>query len=101
MDIKKTDIYRNVKAVLRAYAYTRDSDPLLTYQYLRNFGPDPEKMTVAEYLKEVKNGNLPSNDTLSRIRRKIQEEDIMLRGKTRESRLARTRSVKRELGYNT
>jgi hypothetical protein len=88
-----------VESLLVNYPYTRNSDELLTYEYLREMGVNPDTMPVKVYLKLCKEGSLASLDTLSRVRRKVQEEVASLRGKSYVVRLARAKEIQRNLGY--
>jgi hypothetical protein len=45
------------------------------------------------------NNKIPSADSITRYRRKIQEEHIELRGKKYNERQNKTKKVKTELGY--
>jgi len=45
------------------------------------------------------NNKIPSADSITRYRRKIQEENIDLRGKKYDERQNKTKKVKIELGY--
>lgn len=66
-----------VRAILEAVPRTRDDDRELTLQvYTRCFGVNPWS-PVSEVMRDKK---LPSQESIGRCRRKIQETDMTLRG---------------------
>jgi len=72
-------IKNSVKSLLENYPHLRDSDLKLTaniwYSQLSN-----KNITAIEFLKEVSEGNLIDPQSISRCRRKIQEQNPELRG---------------------
>ena len=66
-----------VRAVLERIPRTRDDDRELTLQvHMIFYGVNP----YAPYCEVMHNDGLPSQETLGRVRRKIQETDESLRG---------------------
>lgn len=65
-----------VKMILEKYPETRDNDHMLVWMYWTNMRED-----MSVLLDINKFYKLDSWDTISRIRRKIQEENESLRGK--------------------
>lgn len=57
-------------------------------------------MMAWELLKKIHDKELPSFDTISRIRRKLQNEYKELRGIYYEERQEKQKKVKEELGYS-
>jgi hypothetical protein len=51
------------------------------------------------FLKLMANGRLTSSDTITRVRRLVQEETPELRGKKYDERQAKQSQVKKDLGY--
>jgi hypothetical protein len=51
------------------------------------------------FLKLMANGRLTSSDTITRVRRLVQEENTELRGKKYDERQAKQSQVKKDLGY--
>ena len=72
-----------IRPALRIYKSTRDSDEkLAVYIYHRYYGVPydaPFKAVLLDY-------NLPSIESISRVRRKIQAEDESLRGSKRKEK---------------
>jgi len=73
-----------VEEILKKYAVTRDNDSLLvaTYHKLEIGTEKFETLSAREYLTKIINGELITADTITRGRRKIQELNPELRGKT-------------------
>lgn len=66
-----------VRVMLKAKPATRDSDKLLTYQIWHDF----YGINAWDPVKDVMlNDKLPSQESIGRIRRKLQEQDETLRG---------------------
>lgn len=73
-----------VRAVLKDDPKTRDDDRELTYQvYTQIFGKNPWS-PICEVMRDK---NLPSQESLGRVRRKIQEKDESLRGSKRKEKI--------------
>ena len=70
-----------VKAVLVRYPRTRDDDRELTLQVWQTYYGINPWMPVCEAMR---NSKLPSQESLGRIRRKLQETDETLRGSKRK-----------------
>tara|TARA_R110000772_G_scaffold233800_2_gene345366 strand:- start:6020 stop:6289 length:270 start_codon:yes stop_codon:yes gene_type:complete len=69
-----------VKFLLEAYPKLRDNDVRLVATYYYNNIANINQMSAIEFLEVMVNGNLPSPDTITRARRKIQEKHPELRG---------------------
>lgn len=69
-----------VKKSLETYPKLRDNDVRLVATYYYNNIPNINEMSAIEFLEVMVNGNLPSPDTITRARRKIQEKHPELRG---------------------
>lgn len=59
-------------------------------------GWPPERMTILDAVTEMELGNLPTMDTVTRLRRELQEKDINLRGKRYADRKDRAQEKIRE-----
>ena len=70
----------SVKFLLEAYPKSRDNDVRLVASYYYNNIANINQMSAIELLEVMVNGNLPSPDTITRARRKIQEKHPHLRG---------------------
>ena len=73
-----------IEELLKKYPSTRDNDSLLvaTYHKLEIGSEKFETLSAREYLTKIINGELITADTITRGRRKIQELNPELRGKT-------------------
>ena len=56
-------------------------------------------MSATDLLKMYVNGDLVNHDTITRARRKVQEENPSLRGENYNGRQAHQEDVKADLGY--
>ena len=84
--------------VLMHRAEARDNDNYLIWLVWQNF----YKVSMADMMtfrEDFLQQRLPSADSITRYRRKIQEEHIELRGKKYDERQNKTKKVKTELGY--
>lgn len=70
----------SVKFLLEAYPKLRNNDVRLVASYYYNNIANINQMSAIELLEVMVNGNLPSPDTITRARRKIQEKHPELRG---------------------
>ena len=70
----------HVKFLLEAYPKLRDNDVRLVATYYYNNIANINQMSAIDFLEVMVNGNLPSPDTITRARRKIQEKHPELRG---------------------
>jgi len=79
-------------------AEARDNDNYLIWLVWENFyrASMADMMTFSD---DFINNKIPSADSITRYRRKIQEEYIELRGKKYDERQNKTKKVKTELGY--
>ena len=81
------DYHSKVKGILEAYAATRDDDMLLYGIFLANFAPVSPTETFYYVCQTARARNLPSYESISRARRKVQEENPNLRGTQRHRRM--------------
>ena len=86
---KMIRIKENVREILVKYPTFRDSDTkLIAAFYYKNYNSTDrfESMTALDFLKKFGNGGYVSPDAITRVRRKLQEEDKSLRGDKYKSR---------------
>lgn len=91
-----------VEVLLRAEPKYRDNDCALWSRVVTNHLGGIgrlQEMTAYELLKMVTAHQLPSYESISRVRRKLQEEFPELRGEGYKKRQDKTKVVKKELGY--
>jgi hypothetical protein len=99
-DILITHLSR-IKHILETFEKARDCDATLVYYYCRVFWKDPSSATLREFLEGVRDGKLPTWETCTRLRRKVQEENPALRGSEYVQRMAMQTEVKKDMGYAT
>ena len=88
-----------IKAILETFPNTRDSDIELYARYLKIELPEQfQNLLVISMLKLVKSGAISSFDTVSRCRRKLQEDNELLRGEHYEVRQDFSENVKKDVG---
>jgi hypothetical protein len=98
MDIKKTVI-----ELLTQYSDFKDNDQQLVAWFwkleMEAHGYPASNTTTQTFFKLMAFGKLTSSDTITRVRRLIQEETPELRGKKYNERQAKQSIVKKDLGY--
>jgi hypothetical protein len=96
----KTTIKENVKQLLIEKPELRDNDNLLPFYYYRDYcNVSPFTKLIDFYILR---GTLkiPSEQTITRLSRQLQEQNPELRGKEWEKRQRKVKKVQKELGYN-
>jgi len=94
-------IKSKVKQILLMYPQSRDNNATLIHWYYlenHNFASNPNYLVFIGMLirKEI-----PSIETLTRLSRQVQEQNIELRGeKWHQRKTIKTEIVKSDLGYN-
>ena len=93
-------MYEKVKTIMLDSRASRDSDPLLCYFYYQmthdKFAPSKEPpMTVKEYFENLHYKNMPTYSSISRARRKVQEDYPELRGALYKIKKENTKKVKK------
>jgi hypothetical protein len=101
MEILKTK--DKVRTLLQNVAGLRDNDNKLIANVWRDDietkGFDFEDMSARELLYLLGNGQLAATESITRARRKVQEECKELRGSSYGKRKEHTEKVKSDLGY--
>lgn len=99
--MKITTMYERVKHLLIKKSDYRDDDNLLVcrvwWDELLELKFVPEQMTAMEFLVLYRDQKLTSSDTITRARRKVQEENEHLRGKSYIERQNKQEEVKEEI----
>jgi len=96
----KTTIKENVKQLLIEHKELRDNDNKLCYFYYRDFCEFTETHTLLYFYMTRERYKLPSEQTITRLSRQLQEQNPELRGKEWEKRQRKVKKVQKELGYN-
>jgi hypothetical protein len=92
------DLTNKVTLVLVSNIPSRDCDVTLYIGILKIY--NAQHITAMQLMYEVKNGNVPSYDSISRIRRKVQQENKSLRGQIWAKRHNEKQDkAKSDLGY--
>jgi hypothetical protein len=99
----KLDIKKTVIDLLMQYTDFKDNDQQLVAWYwkleMEAMGYPSSTTPTAHFLKIMAFGKLTSSDTITRVRRLVQEETPELRGKKYDERQAKQSQVKKDLGY--
>jgi hypothetical protein len=69
-----------VEQILTENKATRDDDVLLFEKVLSHLGFNATIKAVSSYIRAVNMKELPNYDTITRLRRKLQQDDERLRG---------------------
>lgn len=97
------EITKKVVEVLRREPAYRDSDEKLTaciwYLQMKADGKDLEKLSAIEFMHLYAEKKLVLGDTITRCRRKAQQDHPELRGDTWQARHKNQAKVKKDLGY--
>ena len=87
-----------VKAILAKYPETRDDDFLLYGYVCFNLNEDIWDLTFGEIVKDHVELEMPSYESVTRWRRKLQETDPSLRGKAYARRKNLQEEYKKKFG---
>ena len=87
-----------VAELLKNPLYRDDDNKLLARIWFNQIGRD-SSMPVKNFLMLLSTGKLASLESVTRMRRKLQEENPGLRGSTWEFRQRVQKGVKKDLGY--
>ena len=69
------------------HEHYRDNDnKLIAAYYYSHFVKFSAQKTALDFLKDLAEGKMPTPDYITRVRRKLQEEDVGLRGKKYKER---------------
>ena len=90
-------VQEQVQILLETYPKLRDNDVRLVASYYYNNISNINQMSAIDFLQIMVNGNLPSPDTITRARRKIQEKHPELRGVNYVERQKLEKQVRQEI----
>lgn len=104
VEIKNTK--ERVLKLLKHKPHLRDDDQKLManiwFQDLLKSGIDVKNITGYQLLEIFSNNDILSNpESIRRVRQKVQEEDVELRGTNWKSRHKNEEKIKKELNYKT
>jgi hypothetical protein len=94
------DVKSIVEELLIKNPKTRDSDNLLvaTYYFYEEGGKDfLQNQTAYDFLKKMSDGKLTSFESISRARRKIQEQNPLLRGNNYKERKENSDDIREKI----
>jgi hypothetical protein len=90
-----------VEDLLHQYAHYRDSDTrIIAHIWMRQLGGLENMKSISLYdffQLWIDNKNIVAPDTITRARRKVQEENVDLRGKTYKKRKEQSKDVKKNI----
>ena len=89
---KLNTIAVKVEDILRSKSKARDDDNVLYAYFLNSLGVSVRKTSFWEIARRVVNGDLPSMESVGRVRRKVQELNPELVG-TAEKRKIRYKAI--------
>lgn len=89
-----------VKAILTVYQKSRDNENTLVILLYSNFYDIDKKTSLDDVFRLIDKKKLPSIQTIQRLSRKVQSENVDLRGELWEKRQRNQKKVKEDLGYN-
>ena len=99
--MKISDLYSVVKGVLCEDPRTRDNDHLLCviiwHKQLRATGYDITRMSAYDLMLKYRDKELANHDSITRARRKVQEDNELLRGDRHKERQAKQQDVKDDI----
>ena len=94
---KMSNILDRIVNLLTKYPSLRDSDERLVANIWHNQLDSVDNLTAKEFLSHFAEGKLHSYESISRCRRKIQEEEYTLRGHKWNKRHKKQKKVKDEV----
>jgi hypothetical protein len=101
MIVKKMKSIKNdVRELLVKYPHYKDNDAKLisAFYYFKYGGKNVfEKKTAMEFLTDFAHGKFPFPDTITRVRRKLQESEPELRGENYKKRHQHDDDVKKSI----
>ena len=90
-------VQEQVQILLETYPKLRDNDVRLVASYYYNNISNINQISAIDFLQIMVNGNLPSPDTITRARRKLQEKYPELRGVNYVERQKLEKQVRQEI----
>jgi hypothetical protein len=99
---KMKSIKEDVRELLELRKEYRDSDSrLITAYYYKKFGGKGyfNNKTALDFLRALSSGKFPLPDTITRVRRRLQEQNPSLRGDTYKIRQLYRSDVRKEIKH--
>jgi len=90
----KNKLLSRVEGILELHEDARDSDERLIWYYFNMYYRNPDQMTLSDTLRAMHNAQIPRFESISRLRRKVQNEREDLRGDKYEARKMKAAKVK-------
>ena len=81
------DFYNTVRQILIENPATRDDDMLLYGAFMAKFLIIAPQETFYEVMSTAKIRNIPSYESITRARRRVQEKEPLLQGERRKQRM--------------
>ena len=97
MERKIAKLVDRVTGLLTAKSDLRDNDRRLTCNIWWKSVSNPELLMFEDFIKLYIDGKVPESDSITRCRRKVQEENEELRGESWDLRHGLEDAVKEEL----
>lgn len=92
---------QHVEQLLRKHPHLRDDHEKLTANFwnaeLVKMGKAPKTISAYHMLELFAQGKLTSEETIQRARRKVQEENVELRGKKYDKRMSEEKDVRKHI----
>lgn len=99
--MKINETTKTVGEILFENPFARETDLTLYREYIkRMLNKNPFDISYGEVSYKVQRGELAGYDTVSRIRRQLQEKNPHLRGVSWDKRHEKQDKVKKDLGYH-
>ena len=93
-----------IESLLTEVPTLRDDDERLVsntlYKFIKDLGYNPNEIAASVLLRLYSEGKLPTVDYITRLRRKIQEERIDLRGDRYNKRQSKGGQIKKEINQS-
>jgi len=90
----KNQLMHRVASILEDHVNARDSDERVVWHYIARYYGDPADLSAQDLLTAMHNRTIPRCESVSRARRKVQEEREELRGETYAGRKRRATQMK-------
>ena len=97
MEKKISNLVDRVTKLLRIRSHLRDNDRRLTCNIWWDSVPNPQSITFKDFTDLYVKGKIPESDSITRCRRKVQEEIKELRGEVWEKRHDLEKMVREEI----
>ena len=97
MKKKIINLLDQVTTLLTKKSHLRDNDRRLVCNIWWKSAPNPELLMFEDFINLYIDGEIPESDSITRCRRKVQEEKKELRGKSWDLRHGLEDVIKKEL----